>query len=273
MARRLDRRVLRTRKLLREAMMALIMEDGYDAISIQDITDKANLGRATFYLHFKDKDELLAEVMQEFLTEFIGQVPQFTQTQWRLEDTKAIIKLFDFASEHYDLYRILIIGSGGITASRQLQSMIANNIKVCIQKEIEELGAQPVIPTEFIANHYAGSLLATIYWWLDQDLPYTVEEMAAMFQKVNQLDRQALMGLTNPDVTSESEKDKKKKQREKENSNPKKDHKETEAAAAETSQDAPEDMPMKPIKVASKETIKVIQEDPSDTASEEPKKE
>ncbi len=60
MARRLDRRVQRTRKLLRESMMALILEEGYDAISIQDITDKANLGRATFYLHFKDKDEVLS---------------------------------------------------------------------------------------------------------------------------------------------------------------------------------------------------------------------
>lgn len=273
MARRLDRRVLRTRKLLREAMMALIMEDGYDAISIQDITDKANLGRATFYLHFKDKDELLAEVMQEFLTEFVGQVPQFTQTQWRLEDTKAIIKLFDFASEHYDLYRILIIGSGGITASRQLQSMIANNIKDCIQKEIDELGAQPVIPTDFIANHFAGSLLATIYWWLDQDLPYTVEEMAVMFQKVNQLDRQALMGLTPPEATPESEKDKKKKQREKEKSNPKKDHKETEAAAADPSQEVPEEMPKKPTKEAPNKPAKETQEEPPDTAPEEPKKE
>ena len=273
MARRLDRRVLRTRKLLREAMMALIMEDGYDAISIQDITDKANLGRATFYLHFKDKDELLAEVMQEFLTEFVGQVPQFTQTQWRLEDTKAIIKLFDFASEHYDLYRILIIGSGGITASRQLQNMIANNIKVCIQKEIDEFGAQPVIPTEFIANHYAGSLLATIYWWLDQDLPYTVEEMATMFQKVNQLDRQALMGLTPSETTPETEKDKKKKQREKEKSNPKKDHKETEVAAPVSSQEILEEAPKKLNKEAPRETVKETQEEPPDTASEEPKKE
>ena len=273
MARRLDRRVLRTRKLLREALMALIMEEGYDAISIQDITDKANLGRATFYLHFKDKDELLAEVMQEFLAEFIDQVPQFTQTQWRLEDTKAIIKLFDFAAQHYDLYRILIIGSGGITASRQLQNTIANNIKVCIQNEIDELGAQPVIPTEFIANHYAGSLLATIYWWLDQDLPYTVEEMAAMFQKVNQLDRQSLLGFTPPEATSESEKDKKKKQRSKEKPNPKKDNKETEAAAADSSKEASEKAPNKPTKEAKKESARDSQEDSSDTASEEPNKE
>lgn len=273
MARRLDRRVLRTRKLLRDAMMALIMEDGYDAISIQDITDKANLGRATFYLHFKDKDELLSEVMQEFITEFMGQVPQFTETQWRLEDIKAIIKLFDFAAQHYDLYRILIIGSGGITASRQLQNSIAKNIITCIQKEIDDAGANPVVPIDFIANHYAGSLLATIYWWLDQDLPYSIEEIATMFQKVNHLDRQELMGLNPPEIEPEDKKDNKKKQRGKEKPNPRKDNKETKAAAAGASKAAPKTTPKKAVKQAPKTAIVETSEDNTETASEETQEE
>ena len=200
MARPMDRRVQRTRKLLRESLMALILEQGYDAISIQDITDKANLGRATFYLHFKDKDELLLEVMGEFLSEFIKDVPQFSENQWRLDDPKSIAKLFTFAAEHYDLYKILIIGSGSITASRQLHQVIADNVKSCIQKEIDELGAKPVLPPDFIANFSAGMLLATIYWWLDQELPYSDEEIAVMFQKINTLSQDALMGLEKTEV-------------------------------------------------------------------------
>jgi len=232
MVRRLDRRVQRTRKLLCESLMALILEEGYDAISIQDITDKANLGRATFYLHFKDKDELLLDVMDQFISEFIENVPQFSQNQWRLEDTKAVAKLFDFAADHYDLYRILIIGSGGVKASRQLHQIIAENIEVCIQKEVEDLGAEPVLPAHFIANHFAGSLLATIYWWLDQDLPYSVEEMADMFQKINKLDRDALMGLRQPDAEQEKEKEKRtQKKQSKKTQDPKKDKKETDESA------------------------------------------
>jgi AcrR family transcriptional regulator len=195
MARRMDRRVQRTRKLLREAMLALILEEGYDALSIQDITNKANLGRATFYLHFKDKDELLMDVMDQFMEDILEQVPQLAEIQWRLEDTKNIAKLFDFSADHYDLYRILTISSGAITASRQLHQTIASNIKACIQKDVDESGAQPIIPVDFIANHFAGSLLSIIYWWLDRDLPYSSEEMAEMFQKVNQLDRKSLMGV------------------------------------------------------------------------------
>lgn len=249
MARRLDRRVQRTRKLLRESLMALILEEGYDAISIQDITDKANLGRATFYLHFKDKDELLLEVMEMFMGDFMDQVPQLSKAQWRLEDTKAIIKLFDFAAEHYDLYRILIIGSGGITASRQLHNTVAENIKACIQQEIDELGAKPVIPPDFIANHFAGSLLATIYWWLDNDLPYSVEEMATMFQKVNRLDREALMGLDQKEEEPDPVDDKDRKRKQKpEKTNPKKDGKATEVVAENKNGEKPQAAPEEKVK-------------------------
>lgn len=225
MPRRLDRRVQRTRKMLRESLMSLIMEEGYDEISIQDITDKANLGRATFYLHFKDKDELLLEVMSQLMGDILDQVPQLSETQWQLDDTKAIIKLFEFAMEHYDLYRILTIGSGAITAGRQLQTTIAENIRESIQSEMTAQNTEPTVPVDFIANFMAGSLLATIYWWLDHDLPYTVEEMADMYQKVNQLERDSLLGFDKLDPETEQEDGKKKKRgREKDNNNqPKKE--------------------------------------------------
>lgn len=196
MARQLDRRVQRTRKSLQEALIALILEEGYDDISILDITEKANLGRATFYLHFKDKDELLLEVIDQLVVDFLDQVPQLTAAQWHLKDTKTIIKLFEFAANHYDLYRILTIGKGGITAARQLQSSIAENVKDFIQSELDGLGTEAVLPLDFIANHFTGSLLAIIYWWLDNDLPYSAEEMAKMFQQANQLDRKGLLGIS-----------------------------------------------------------------------------
>lgn len=234
MARPMDRRVQRTRKLLCDSLMSLILEEGYDAISIQDITDKANLGRATFYLHFKDKDELLSEVIQQFLSEFLENVPQFSQHQWRLEDTKSIAKLFTFAAEHYDLYRILIIGSGGMTASRQLHHIIAENVRACIQKEIDDLGADPILPLDFIANFTAGMLLATIYWWLDKDLPYSDEEMAAMFQKINTLSQDALMGLgEHKEEPAVPEGKTKTKKPQKEKSTAKKEKKEADASVDE----------------------------------------
>jgi len=207
--------------------MALILEEGFDTLSIQDITDHANVGRATFYLHYKDKDELLLDVIDQFISDFLDQVPQLSATQWRLEDSKVITKLFDFAAEHYDLYRILIIGSGGITAARQLHNTIAKNIRVSIENEVMNNGNNPLIPADFLANHLAGALLSIIYWWLDNDLPYSVEEMALMFQKVSQLDRETVMGTGQPEQDHHRENKKAdRKKRSKDKAKVKKDSKE-----------------------------------------------
>ena len=54
-----DRRVRKTRQLLREALMELTLERGYDHVTIQDILDRADVGRSTFYAHYHDKDDLL----------------------------------------------------------------------------------------------------------------------------------------------------------------------------------------------------------------------
>src|SRR5579863_9077562 len=73
-AKKIDRRIQRTHELLREALMALIEERGYEPISIQDITDRANVSRTTFYLHFRDKDDLLFTTMEELYDNLVEHV-------------------------------------------------------------------------------------------------------------------------------------------------------------------------------------------------------
>ncbi|MCJ7696227.1 MAG: TetR/AcrR family transcriptional regulator [Anaerolineaceae bacterium] len=195
MVRKIDRRVQRTRKLLRESMLALIMERGYDEIAIQDVTEKANLGRATFYLHYKEKDDLLADVMQQLFDSFSIQAPQLLESQWRLDDVKPLEKLFEFAESNYDFYRIMIFGKGSITASRQLHQAIAINIQRALESEIEITGAEAILPVAYLANHFAGELLAVIFWWLDNEMPYTPLEMATMYQKVSGINRSQLLKI------------------------------------------------------------------------------
>lgn len=174
-------------------MLALIMEQGYDEINIQAVTDKANLGRATFYLHYKEKDDLLGDVIQQLIEQFIEQSPQLITSQWRLDDIKSIQKLFEFAEANYELYRIMIFSKGSITASRQLHQIIATNMENALENEIESTGMESLLPVHFMANYFAGALLATIFWWLDNELPYNAEEMASMYQEINLVNRAQLL--------------------------------------------------------------------------------
>src|SRR5688572_15483761 len=72
--RKVDRRIQRTRTLLRDALMRLIIRRGYDEITIQDITDEANVARTTFYLHFSDKDDLLFSTMRDVYEDLFARV-------------------------------------------------------------------------------------------------------------------------------------------------------------------------------------------------------
>ena len=68
-----DRRVRRTRHALENALISLILEKGYDAVTIEEITDRADLGRTTFYLHFRDKEELLMNAIDTMIEDFLAQ--------------------------------------------------------------------------------------------------------------------------------------------------------------------------------------------------------
>ena len=61
---KVDRRIQRTRRLLQDALITLILEKGYDKITVQDIIDEANVGRSTFYAHYLDKDDLMASSLE-----------------------------------------------------------------------------------------------------------------------------------------------------------------------------------------------------------------
>ena len=185
MPRKDDRRIQRTRKLLRESMLQLILEQGYDDISIQDVTDKANLGRATFYLHYREKDDLLADVMRLQFEEFVSVAPPIISPKTKTLDPKRIQQLFDFAESRYDLFRIMMIGKGSMVASRYLQQAIRDGYKRDIDRMQEQYGIVPIIPRDFIENYYAGALISLIFWWLDNEMPYTSEEMADMYLKVS----------------------------------------------------------------------------------------
>ncbi|MGV8049327.1 MAG: TetR/AcrR family transcriptional regulator [Anaerolineaceae bacterium] len=219
MPRKDDRRIQRTRKLLRESMLALILEKGYDDINIQDVTDHANLGRATFYLHYKEKDDLLADVIHQLFDDFLVTAPHALDNQWNLKDIKGIQKLFEFAESHYDLYRIMMIGKGSITSSRQLHTILRESISTSLDRELTALGMQITLPHDFLESYLAGSLQALVFWWLDNDMPYTPAEMARMYQQINSKNRTDLLcppdtaDSPNPVVpVSETKNDKKTRQ-------------------------------------------------------------
>ena len=179
----LDRRVQRTRQLLRDSLMALILENGYDAVTIQDITDRVNLGRATFYLHYRDKEELLLNSLQEIYDELVATVERDMPGAVLLsDDSHPGLVAFQHAAAHRDLYRVMLSGQAAAKIEHRIRDYLAEVIKRRIVSIVPE--QKLPVPVDLIAQHCAGSMLALIEWWLDHDLPYTVEYMAQMSRRL-----------------------------------------------------------------------------------------
>lgn len=189
---KIDRRVRKTRQALREAMQVLMSEKGYDQVTIEELTEKADIGRTTFYLHYSAKQDLLLEQFDELLGQLVGQLAQIPLSSWTQpgsgikEDDypgRPIAMIFSHAAENEELYSIVLHGEGVDQASQRLQEMMTKAVTGFIDRKMgdEAEAFNLEFPVELFGNYFAGALLGMIKWWLETDRTYTPEEMENIF--------------------------------------------------------------------------------------------
>ena len=174
MVTKIDRRVQRTRELLQRSLLSLVLERGYESLVIQDITDHANLSRAAFYLHYRDKEELLWASVEEVFSELLEIAPE------NVPEENPYIALFNHVAERPRLYRVIVGGRGTPNISERLRTFLAIKYVHCFENAAELMPGQspPSQVMEIIDSYVSGAVLALIGWWLDNDQPYSVEQMA-----------------------------------------------------------------------------------------------
>ena len=99
---KIDRRVLRTRLALREALLSLMDEKDYDRITVEEITERANLGRATFYLHYKDREDLLLEEFADLIDALTQQLARLSILEWQQQSLpqRPILLVFQHVADY-----------------------------------------------------------------------------------------------------------------------------------------------------------------------------
>jgi AcrR family transcriptional regulator len=177
---RQDRRSQRTQQALMDALIALLAVKNYDEISINDIVDHANVGRATFYVHFQDKDDLLRNGFERVLDMLIQHISLVEADQNLQLDTTP---LFLHAKGHYELYRMLVWGSGFEVLTKDghaaLSAKFLESFTLFLSGKPE-----PPVPLAILSYSVAGTLLMLLKWWLDNKMPYSPEYMNGIFQQL-----------------------------------------------------------------------------------------
>jgi AcrR family transcriptional regulator len=194
---KLDPRVKRTRQLLRQALMDLIPEKGYNAITVQDITDRATLNRATFYLHYRDKDDLLYKGMREVLDELTASNPPLVSESGVLSVDETHITIereFKHVAKNLSFYRAMLGENGVWGFAHKLQNYIYELTRHRLISVLGELPTGPV-PTEIVLAYIATAYVGIIQWWVEQDMPYSTGEMADKLVQLYALGIYQALGL------------------------------------------------------------------------------
>lgn len=182
---KVDRRIQRTRNSLRDALMRLIEEKGYDEITIQDITDRANIARTTFYLHFKNVDDLLFQTMRDMYEDLYAQSSYATATQDLLPQSEADCDATDFehVGEFAEFYKVMLGERGSAAFLTRVRHYLAESVMEQSLKQITDEAAAN-LPVEFVAHVLAGAHIAAIKWWLDTDMALPPQKMAYMLHQL-----------------------------------------------------------------------------------------
>lgn len=177
-----DRRARRTRGMLRDALIALILEKGYDAITVADIAERADLARATFYLHYRDKEDLLASSLEELADELVARTRHTVERSTFPPDPPYSLVAFQHAYENADLYRVMLGGQGATGILQRVREQLAAHIEGYARQMLPD--REVAIPHPVLANYLVGALLGLMGWWLENGMEHSPEEMARMYQAI-----------------------------------------------------------------------------------------
>jgi AcrR family transcriptional regulator len=175
--RKLDQRAQRTRTRLGDAFLALMQEKPLDEITVQDVLDRASVGRSTFYVHFRDKNDLLLSQLERFL-ELTSSL--LSVRKERSNRVAPVAEIFDHIGNQNKIYRVLVDAGRLEEFFALAQEYYARGIA----RRLSETGRFTSVPKRELAARaaaLAGSMLSLLRWWLDRGEKESPREMDEIF--------------------------------------------------------------------------------------------
>lgn len=173
-----DRRVLRTRDILGDALFALMHEKNFDDITVQDLLDRAGVGRSTFYVHYRDKDDLLLSDAEKAFEYFSAMLTKKGASPKRLAP---VHEFFGHVREVHHFY-LALVRSGKVNDVLALaRGLFARSIEERLKAAAIELDPAR---RSAQAHALAGSLFSLLDWWIDKGMKADPKEMDELFHRM-----------------------------------------------------------------------------------------
>ena len=170
-----DRRVQKTKKVLTEALIHLILEKGYEKTTIQDIIDKANVGRSTFYMHYENKEQLLLDGHNNLNVKMFDDIGLSTEMDF--------LNLFNHISQNENLAKAMLGKKGG----NMMAEFFKNNISLKVKKRYstrfsKNKNEQKIL--SYLSGAAGAAIISLLVSWLEDDMSFSANVMSERCQKV-----------------------------------------------------------------------------------------
>src|SRR5260370_19236152 len=170
-------RVRRTQKLLREALIELIEEGGFEVLTVGELTERALVSRAAFYRNYQDKYDLVEQIFEEAMSALLSAVGELGQEH----PAEVWVTFFEHIAEYERLYRALLGSKGSPWFVRKMRTALSSLVKERGRlPHGPDASARPVhtFSDEFVPDLVSTMFVEAITWWLEHGRPYTPKEIA-----------------------------------------------------------------------------------------------
>lgn len=182
-----DLRTKRTRKMILEAFINLVEEKGYEHVTVSDIASQAMINRATFYAHFKDKQDVYDYIFKEAVTQFmivLAPVQLGRTNQLQLHAIEQIIThIFEKIQENRVFFKTVLNAHGNEQLRKQI-SQILRSTYANIFEQVEIREKDFIVPIDFIIEYMSSTFMASLHWWINQEISFSPKQMAQLIIKL-----------------------------------------------------------------------------------------
>jgi AcrR family transcriptional regulator len=187
-----DLRVQRTHKLIREALLELTVQKGFSNVTVRDITKHAGINRATFYRHYQDKFDLLdqyAEAVYELLD--APDTGSLMIGENRSEKPPSgLVRMLEHIRTNAKFYRVMLGKNGDPAFAEKIRKYVEKRMRLSFPDTLVNEGNFVELNLSYMSSGSVGAVL----WWLDHDMPYSPEELAAISYRLGTASLQAMLG-------------------------------------------------------------------------------
>ncbi len=184
----MDRRKVRTRALLRKALIEVMEEKGPERITVRDLTDKADINRGTFYLHYTDLPAMLQQVKTEMwdgLKQRMEKLNPYDYLSYatRNEPDPMMVKVFEYYAEHADFFRV-ILGPKGDPAFPVLIKEFLKKHHITKILNIQPELAETILPKDYMVEYFAASNLSILLHWIETGMQESADTIALLITNI-----------------------------------------------------------------------------------------